>query len=216
MEFDNTFTVAAPIDEVWAAILDLERVAPCVPGAQVLEQTGDNAYKVAIKVKLGPMSMTYRGDVEIVEHDDAEHRAKMNAKAKETRGQGTANAGVEMRLAEVNGATTGTIHSDVAISGKAASMGQGVIADVSGRLVDTFAANLAAMLAGPAAEEPAAAATPGATPPPPGVASPAADEGLPILAIVGKVLAQRLRDPRIAVPALVALVLLLRALRRRG
>jgi hypothetical protein len=147
----------------------------------------------------------------------------MSAKAKEARGQGTANAGVEMRLAEENGGTTGTIHSDVAISGKAAAMGQGVIADVSGRLVDTFAQNLAAMLAGPPPEEPvgppaaaAADATVAPPPTPPGPAPPAAADGLPILSIVGKVLAQRLRDPRVAVPALAALALLLRALRRRG
>jgi carbon monoxide dehydrogenase subunit G len=149
MEFDNTFTVAAPIDEVWGAVLDVERVAPCVPGAQVLEQTGDNAYKVAIKVKLGPVSMIYNGDVEVVEQDPDARRAVMSAKARESRGQGTADARVEMRLSHDNGTTHGAIHTDVAISGRAAAMGQGIIADVSARLIDTFAANLAAMLAQP-------------------------------------------------------------------
>jgi uncharacterized protein len=161
MNFDNTFTVAAPIDEVWKAMLDVERVAPCVPGAQVLEQTGDNAYKVAIKVKLGPVSMTYSGDVEIVEQDDVARRAVMSAKAKESRGQGTADATVEMRLSQENGATQGAIHTDVAISGRAAAMGQGIISDVSARLIDTFAGNLAQMLAQPqaaAAQQPQAAA----------------------------------------------------------
>ena len=67
MEFENTFDGRRPVDEVWDLLLDVERVAPCMPGAQVLEQTGDDAYKVAIKVKLGPMSMNYKGDVEIVE-----------------------------------------------------------------------------------------------------------------------------------------------------
>jgi carbon monoxide dehydrogenase subunit G len=162
MEFDNTFTVAAPIDEVWGAVLDVERVAPCVPGAQVLEQTGDNAYKVAIKVKLGPVSMLYNGDVEVVEQDRDARRAVMSAKARESRGQGTADATVEMRLSQDNGTTRGAIHTDVAISGRAAAMGQGIIADVSARLIDTFAANLAAMLAAPeqeAATPPAAAAS---------------------------------------------------------
>jgi uncharacterized protein len=149
MEFDNTFTVAAPIDEVWGAMLDVERVAPCVPGAQVLEQTGDNAYKVAIKVKLGPVSMIYNGEVEVVEQYPADRRAVMSAKAKESRGQGTADARVEMRLSQDDGTTHGAIHTDVAISGRAAAMGQGIIADVSARLIDTFAANLAAMLAQP-------------------------------------------------------------------
>jgi uncharacterized protein len=160
MEFDNTFTVAAPIDDVWAAMLDVERVAPCVPGAQVIEQTGDNAYKVAIKVKLGPVSMLYNGDVEVVEQYPDDRRAVMSAKATESRGQGTANARVEMRLSQENGATHGAIHTDVAISGRAAAMGQGIIGDVSARLIDTFAQNLAAMLAAeqPTVERPAVAA----------------------------------------------------------
>src|ERR671938_69573 len=75
MKFENTFAVEAPIDEVYATLLDVERVAPCVPGAEVLEKTGDNAYQVAIKVRVGPISMTYRGNVEIVERDDENHRA---------------------------------------------------------------------------------------------------------------------------------------------
>ena len=154
MEFDNTFTVAAPIDEVWGAVLDVERVAPCVPGAQVLEQTGDNAYKVAIRVKLGPVSMIYNGEVEVVEQYPDDRRAVMSARAKESRGQGTADARVEMRLSQDDGTTHGAIHTDVAISGRAAAMGQGIIADVSARLIDTFAANLAQMLA---ADEPSAA-----------------------------------------------------------
>jgi len=75
MKFENGFEVDAPVDEVWKAVLDIERVAPNVPGAQVIERTGDDSYKVGIKVKIGPISMTYRGDLEIVEHDDSAHRA---------------------------------------------------------------------------------------------------------------------------------------------
>src|SRR5919109_1695046 len=96
MRFENRFDVAAPIERVWETVLDVERVAPTVPGAQVLERTGDDAYKVAIRVKVGPMSMTYSGEVEITERDDAEHRAVMKARAKESRGQGTAAAGATM------------------------------------------------------------------------------------------------------------------------
>src|SRR5512144_2919779 len=98
MEFENTFAVTAPIDEVWDTLLDVQRVAPCVPGAQVLEQSGEDAYKVGIKVKVGPVSMQYRGDIEIIERDAEAHRAVMSAKARETRGQGTANARVTMNL----------------------------------------------------------------------------------------------------------------------
>jgi carbon monoxide dehydrogenase subunit G len=142
-------------------MLDVKRVAPCVPGASVIEQTGDNAYKVAIKIKLGPVSMIYNGDVEIVEADPEARRAVMSAKAKESRGQGTADATVEMRLSHVDGTTHGALHTDVAISGKAAAMGQGIIGDVSARLIDTFADNLATMLSeqGAAAEAAAPAAT---------------------------------------------------------
>ena len=98
MQFENTFDVEAPIDEVYAALLDVERVAPCVPGAEVLEQTGDDAYKVGIKVKVGPMSMQYKGDVEVVEQDPSAHRAVLRTKMREARGQGTANADVVMNL----------------------------------------------------------------------------------------------------------------------
>jgi carbon monoxide dehydrogenase subunit G len=170
MKFENTFDVKAPIDEVYATMLDVERVAPCVPGAQVLEQSGEDSYKVSIKVKLGPIQMTYRGDVEIVERDEANHRAVMRARAREARGQGTADATVEMTLTADGEGTHGEIASDVALSGKAASMGRGIIQDVSGKLIDQFSANLATMLEGgpaepeaaPTAEMPAAAGS-GAT-----------------------------------------------------
>jgi uncharacterized protein len=197
MRFENSFDVGAPIEEVWDALLDVERVAPAVPGAQVLEQTGDNAYKVAIKVKVGPMSMTYRGEVEIVERDAAAHRAVMKARAKESRGQGTANADVTMVLSGANGRTAATVTTDVALSGKVATMGQGVLQDVSGRLVETFAQNLAAMLEG--AEEPA----------PP--------DALDVGAVGGAVVGERLRDPRVLGPlvAIGALILLLLFRRRR-
>src|SRR3954447_25633007 len=146
MRFENRFDVDAPLEDVWAAVLDVERVAPTVPGAQVLERTGEDVYKVAIKVKVGPMSMTYRGEVEITDRDEAAHRAVMKARAKESRGQGTANADVTMLLSGANGRTSATVTTDVELSGKVATMGQGVLQDVSGRLMKTFAANLAAML----------------------------------------------------------------------
>ena len=148
MQFENHFDVDAPLDDVWQAVLDVERVAPTVPGAKVLERTSDTAYKVAIKVKVGPMSMTYRGEVEITERDEAAHRAVMKARAKEARGQGMADADVTMVLSPVDGRTSATVTTEVELSGKVATMGQGVLQDVSGRLVQTFADNLQAMLAG--------------------------------------------------------------------
>src|SRR5919202_342374 len=146
MRFENHFDVGAPIDEVWNTVLDVERVAPTVPGAQVLDRVGDDAYRVAIKVKVGPMSMTYRGEVEITERDQEAHRAVMKARAKESRGQGTADADVTMSLVGRDGGTSATVTTDVQLSGKVATMGQGVLQDVSRRLVETFAANLATML----------------------------------------------------------------------
>ncbi len=148
MRFENQFDVDAPIESVWDAVLDVERVAPTVPGAQVLERTGDDSYKVAIKVKVGPMSMTYRGEVEIAERDEEAHRAVMKARAKEARGQGTADADVTMELRGENGRTSAMVTTEVELSGKAATMGHGVLQDVAGRLVQTFAKNLAAMLEG--------------------------------------------------------------------
>jgi carbon monoxide dehydrogenase subunit G len=231
MKFENTFAVAAPIDEVYAALLDVERVAPCVPGAQVLERTGEDAYNVGIKVKVGPMSMTYRGSVEIIDRDAEAHRAVMNAKAKETRGQGTADAQVQMQLIPDDGATLGTINADVQLSGKAAAMGQGIINDVSARIVETFSQNLAAMLserpgelaeAPPAAERAAGEPEAGGeapsprplAPPPPTPVGPPASDALPIGKMVGPVLLARLRDPRV-LSGLGALLVALLLLRRR-
>jgi uncharacterized protein len=205
MRFENSFDVDAPIDEVWNTLLDVERVAPTVPGAQVLEQTGEDAFKVAIKIKVGPMSMTYRGEVEIVERDAAAHRAVMKARAKESRGQGTANADVTMVLSGANGRTAATVTTDVALTGKVATMGQGVLQDVSGRLVQTFAQNLAAMLEG--AGEPAPAAAAGEPAP----------EALDLGALGGAAVAERLRDPRVlgGFVFIGGLILLLLVRRRR-
>jgi carbon monoxide dehydrogenase subunit G len=223
MRFENRFEVAAPLEEVWDAVLDVERVAPNVPGAQVLEKTGDNAYKVAIKVKVGPMSMTYRGDVEVTERDDAAHRAVMKARAKESRGQGTADADVTMTLTGDDTRTTAEIVTEVDLTGKVATMGQGVLQDVSGRLIDAFAENLAAMLEGreeapaPGAPGPGAPAGAGigAEAPPPPPREPA--EALDLGSIGGAMIAERLKDPRrlAVVLAIVAIVAYLLG-RRRG
>jgi len=222
-------TIAAPADEVWKTILDIQRVAQAVPGAKVVEQTADGSYKVEIKVKLGPVQMTYKGDVEIVEADEARHRAVMRINAREARGQGTAKATTEMQLAEEGGETKGTIHTDVSLSGRAASMGRGIIGDVSARMIDTFSENLAQMLApqvqsgngsGPPdpAPEPEAGAAPTTPPaeaaPPPAGGPPPPDDVFDAGALGGAVLAQRLRDPRV-LAALAVLVLAVLVSRRR-
>ena len=169
MQFDNDFEVASPIDTVWDTLLDVEQVAPCMPGAEVLEQTGDKSYKVQIKVRLGPVAMQYRGDVEIVDADDGAHQARMVAKATEARGQGTANAEILMKLAEQDGKTHATLTTDLRLSGRAAAMGQGIVKDVASKLTETFADCLEKKLAG----EPAPDAAPAAdTKPTPVVSTP--------------------------------------------
>jgi carbon monoxide dehydrogenase subunit G len=206
MEFENTFVVAAPVGDVWDLLMDVERVAPCMPGAQVLEQTGDDAYKVAVKVKLGPMSMLYKGDVAIVARDAETHEASMQAKAKESRGQGTASAQIRMALREQDGGTAASIVTEMQMSGKAAAMGQGVIRDVAASLTDTFAKNLAGMVT---AREPEPVAPGLAAEPPPaeapgpaaaGTAAPRpaaeAEASLPIGRIAASVVSGRLQDPR--------------------
>ena len=156
------------------------------------------------------MSMTYRGEVEIAERDEAAHRAVMKARAKETRGQGTADADVTMQLRGENGRTSATVTTEVELSGKAATMGQGVLQDVAGRLVKTFATNLAAMLE---SGETAPAAAPSPAPPP--RAEPASggprfqrEEALDIGSLGGAVIADRLQDPR-RLAGLVGLVALI-------
>jgi carbon monoxide dehydrogenase subunit G len=152
MRFDNAFDVQAPIGEVWTAMLDAERVAPCVPGAEVLERISDGKYKVGIKIRIGPIVQQYRGEVEIVEADEAARRAVMQGHAREVRGQGRAEARLELRLTEEGAGTHGDMATEVSLSGPAAAMGRGLIQDVTSRIVEDFAHNLAAMLAsGPAA-----------------------------------------------------------------
>jgi uncharacterized protein len=147
MKFENAFDVQAPLEEVWGTLMDVERVAPCMPGAEVQERVGEDTFKVGIKVKVGPISMLYRGEVQIVERDDAEHKAMMRAKAREARGQGTADAHIRISLVEHPEGTHATIETELQLSGRAASMGRGVITDVSAKLVDKFAGNLAEMFA---------------------------------------------------------------------
>lgn len=143
MEFDNSFTVQKPVDEVWNTMVDLERVVPCVPGARVIEKTGEGAVTAEVKIKLGAMNMNYSGPAEIVERDDAEHKAVMDARAKEAGGQGNADAKVSMRLAGSGEATEVALHSQINVTGKAAQMGEGVIVAVTEGMIKEFAENLA-------------------------------------------------------------------------
>jgi len=139
IELDHSFTTGKPVDEAWEAILDLERLIPCVEGGRVLERTGPDQVRAEIKVKMGAMSMTFTGTVAVVEQDPDGHRAVMQVKSKEAGGQGHANADVTFALA--NG--DGTIHTAAQITGKAASMGEGVVVSVLDALIKDFTGKLA-------------------------------------------------------------------------
>jgi carbon monoxide dehydrogenase subunit G len=139
VELDHSFTSQKPIDETWEAITDLERLVPCVEGGSVLERTGPDAVRAEIKVKMGAMSMTFTGTVEVIEEDTAEHRAVMQVKSKEAGGQGHANADVTFALSDGGG----TIHTAAQITGKAASMGEGVVVSVLDALIKDFTGKLA-------------------------------------------------------------------------
>ncbi len=138
-KLEHSFSTAKPIDDSYATILDLERVVPCVEGGTVLEATGPTSVKAEIKVKMGAMSMTFTGTVEIVEQDAAAHRVVMSVKSREAGGQGHANATVVFTLRDGGG----TIDTNAQITGKAASMGEGVLVGVLDALIADFAGKLA-------------------------------------------------------------------------
>jgi uncharacterized protein len=139
VELDHSFSTGKPIDETWEAILDLERLVPCVQGGSVLERTGPESVRAEIKVKMGAMSMTFTGTVEVIEQDAGEHRAVMQVKSREAGGQGHANADVTFALSDGGG----TIHTAAQITGKAASMGEGVVVSVLDALIKDFTGKLA-------------------------------------------------------------------------
>ena len=148
MQLDSTFTVIAPVDTVWDTLMDFERVAGCVPGAQILNKLSDDNYQVGMKVKLGPVTMQYRGQMNVDQRDAEAHRAVFSGKAQETRGQGTAQATVTLVLVETDGVTQGTVSADLSLSGKAAAMGKGVISSVTEQMMGLFAANLQELIEG--------------------------------------------------------------------
>ena len=170
MELTNEFTVGIPPEEAWAVLTDVERIAPCLPGARLDEVAGDE-YRGAVKVKVGPISTEYRGVATFLEQDADARRAVLRAEGREARGQGTARATITATLVPSGTATTVRVVTDLTISGRVAQFGRGVLADVSSRLLAQFAESLeATIVAGDAA---AAEAAPAATgePVPPGTGS---------------------------------------------
>lgn len=162
MELTHRFTVPASIDVTWAAFNDLEGIAPCFPGATLTSVDGDD-FTGSVKVKLGPISMLYNGTGRFVERDEANHRAVIEAKGKDKRGNGTAGANVVAQLAPDGTGTAVEVTTDLSITGKPAQFGRGVIQDVSDKLLGIFIDCIAGKLGPeseaeptPAAETPAA------------------------------------------------------------
>src|SRR5215469_7447028 len=172
MELEHSFSVPVPVERAWDVLLDVERVAPCMPGASLDSVDGDDI-KGRIRVKVGPIQMTYAGTARFTERDKAAGVVVLEASGKETRGAGTASATVRSELTADGDATRVTVRTTLNVTGKPAQFGRGVMAEVGGRLVGIFADNLAAMLAaGPGEEaEEAEEAEP---------AEAAAEEALPI------------------------------------
>lgn len=138
VDLDHSFPTGASVDQTYAGIVDLERVVPLVEGGKVTEKTSDDAVNAEILVSMGAMSMTFKGTVEVVERDEAAHRAVLRVRSKEEGGAGYANADVTFALSDGEG----TLHTHAQISGKAASMGEGVVAGVLDALIKDFTSKL--------------------------------------------------------------------------
>ena len=164
MQLDSSFSVVAPIDTVWTTVMDFERVVGCVPGAQIVSKLSDDAYQGVMKVKIGPVSMEYKGQITVVERDEAARKASFQGRAQESRGQGTADGTATLQLSEVDGTTTGVVTAEFALGGKVAAMGKGVINSVTEQMVGLFAKNLQALVMEEPASAPSEAATSAAPP----------------------------------------------------
>lgn len=148
MELVNEFRVPVSIDQAWEVLTDVERIAPCIPGAQLLSVEGDD-FTGAVKVKVGPITVSYKGKASFADKDALAHRAMIRANGKETRGQGNAAAVVTAELKDEGDSTSCVLTTDLTISGKAAQFGRGVLADVATKLIGQFAERLEAdVLAG--------------------------------------------------------------------
>lgn len=207
MKISDTVTVSEPPDRVWPTLLDIERVAPCLPGAALTEVDGDD-YTGTVTVKVGPVKAAYRGVASLTEVNEDQMRLVIRAKGRETRGQGQASATVAVELHAEGDGTLVVIDTDLTVSGRVAQFGRGVMADVSAGLLAQFATNLEELWA--------AAAPPAATradePGRPVHAKPAEVEPVDLMAVGGRAVARRL------IPVLVlsvALVLCWRVVRHR-
>ncbi len=148
MQIDDTFRVDVPVDEAWRILLDIERIAPCLPGAQLQEIEGDE-YRGVVKVKVGPITAQYKGTAKLESVDDASHTAIIVGSGRDTRGQGNASATIKLTLLPDGTGTRVDVDTDLSITGKVAQFGRGVMADVSTKLLAQFVDNLERDVLGP-------------------------------------------------------------------
>ena len=158
MKIDNEFTVAAPIQQAWDTMLNLERIAPCLPGAAIQEEKDEGEYDGTMKVKIGPITANYKGTVKFEEVDEDNHRAVLQATGRDARGQGTASATIVSTLQEEGDGTKVSVETDMKLTGRAAQFGRGIAQDVATKMLDQFASCLEEEITG-GPEEGAAAAT---------------------------------------------------------
>ncbi|MEU4096833.1 SRPBCC family protein [Streptomyces sp. NPDC026673] len=218
MELHHEFGVPVPVEDAWRALLDIERVAPCMPGATVEEYDGETVTG-AVKVKVGPVTVTYHGTAVFEERDGTAHRVVLAARGKELRGQGTARATVTGTLTEKDGATVVSVTTDLSVTGRPAQFGRGVMAEVGDRIIGQFAECLAGRLAAPqrpagseeAAEDASEHAAEDAPPVPPGHA----DEPIDLLRVAGAPVAKRAAVAGLLAAAVGAAVVVILQRRRR-
>jgi carbon monoxide dehydrogenase subunit G len=165
MKLENTFEVPAPPEQAWELLMDVPRVIPCMPGAELTETVDDSTWKAKMRVKLGPMSFDFATDVKREEADVDAQRAKLSARARELHGRGGGQATIESTLTRVDGGTRVQIVTDMSLSGAVAQYGRGMVEDVAGQLVGRFADCLRTQLV-PAAEETRATRAAAASPAP--------------------------------------------------
>jgi carbon monoxide dehydrogenase subunit G len=178
MKLEHSFQVAAPLDRVWSALIDVERVAPCLPGAEITEAGEDGTYRGTFSVRLGPTTAAYRGELSMEEVDEAAHRAVMRASGQDKRGQGSAKATIVSTLREEAGSTTVEVETDFTITGRLARFGRGgMIEDVSNRLLRDFSDCLQKNIEASEATPAAAASEPGGGEGVPGQQPPEAGTG---------------------------------------
>lgn len=162
MELQHEFTVPVPVERAWPVLLDVERVAPCMPGATLDSVDGDE-FTGRLKVKVGPITVTYRGNARFAQKDEAAHKVTIEGSGKESRGTGTASATVEAQLHGEGDSTRVTVHTNLNVTGRPAQFGRNVMSEVGGKLIDRFADCLAEELAGGTGQEAGGAAAAGGT-----------------------------------------------------